>query len=116
MLFNKKGTVIKSYRTAYPDPLIIKKGERLTVGEKESEWTGWTWCTNAKGKSGWAPESYLSVKGDTAVSRCDYDATELTVAAGEKLTVLGEESGWVRAAKADGATGWVPRECVKFTD
>ena len=109
----EKYKVIKAWRTAYPDPLGIKKGQRLTVGEKDSEWQGWAWCTDNDGKSGWVPEAYLSVKENLAEALRDYDATELTVTVGEILTVLETESGWVWAVKEDGAAGWVPRECVE---
>ncbi len=57
--------VLSEYRSAYPDPLVVSAGEELTASEKESSWSGWIWCTNRDGKSGWVPESYVERTGDT---------------------------------------------------
>jgi len=113
---SKTCKIIKAYRSAYPDPLIIKSGETLTIGEKESEWDDWAWCTNASSKSGWVPEKYLEIKGGDAVAVCDYDATELTVTVGEELVILHEESGWAWAVNQNNQTGWVPLECVAMAE
>jgi len=114
MPLRKNCKVIKAYRSAYPDPLIIKAGEVLTVEKKESEWAGWTWCVNKQGKSGWAPNSYLEINGDSCTALHDYDATELTIAVGEELTVLNEESGWFWCKNKEDCTGWVPVDCVEL--
>ncbi|MBN1218919.1 MAG: SH3 domain-containing protein [Anaerolineae bacterium] len=100
--------VISAYQAAYPDPLVIKVGEKLTVGEKESEWSGWLWCTNQDGKSGWVPEKYVEHKGDIGVARFDYDATELSVDIGQELIIDCEESGWIWCTNQQGLQGWVP--------
>jgi len=110
----KKARVAKPYESAYPDPLKLKKGEKLTAEKKESEWRGWLWCTDSKGISGWVPEVYLRVDGDTAVMLNDYDATELTVRPGDRLTILKEEGGWYLCLDADGRRGWVPMENVEL--
>ena len=47
--------VISNYDSAYPDPLVFRKGDMLKIGTKTSEWPGWVWCTNENGKSGWIP-------------------------------------------------------------
>jgi uncharacterized protein YgiM (DUF1202 family) len=111
---SKKGKVINTYRSAYPDPLIIKTGEVLSVEERESEWAGWTWCVNKNGKAGWVPERYLEFSGDSCKALHDYDATELSVAVGEVLTVLNEESGWAWCENKNGRTGWVPADCIEI--
>lgn len=102
--------VISAYRAAYPDPLVIHAGEVLAVGEKESEWSGWIWCTNRSGKSRWVPEVYVDRKGDTCVALCDYDATELSVRVGEELVAGQEAAGWLWCTNREGQRGWVPKE------
>ncbi len=110
------GRVIKAYQAAYPDPLIVKSGEKLIIGEKESEWPGWVWCTNARGKSGWVPKEYLESYGGFERARCDYDATELTVVAGERLSIHKIESGWAWCENEYHQSGWVPLEGIKMTE
>ncbi|MEW5924844.1 MAG: SH3 domain-containing protein [Candidatus Zixiibacteriota bacterium] len=106
--------VIKAYRSAYPNPLKLKKNDRIRTGEKESEWPGWIWCTDQKNISGWVPESYIQMDGNDAVMLYDYDATELTVNPGDELLIINEEVGWYWCLDQTGDCGWVPKENVKI--
>lgn len=99
---------IKAYRCAYPDPLRLRTGERVTLLDRQGEWPGWVFCVDASGKEGWVPESYLYREGDQGILRCDYDATELTVAVGDRLAVERDEAGWLWCADAGEHRGWVP--------
>jgi uncharacterized protein YgiM (DUF1202 family) len=98
----KPARAVKAWHTIYPNPLTFRAGEALTLGKRDTEWSGWVWCTNAAGQSGWAPEAYAGV------ARRDYTARELELHEGETVTLLDEESGWFWAQAADGRTGWVP--------
>ncbi|MFW9773963.1 MAG: SH3 domain-containing protein [Candidatus Thorarchaeota archaeon] len=114
---NKKHCkVISNYKSPFPNPLIIKKGDKLQIIEKESEWSGWIWCISEKGAEGWVPINYLDIQGNSAQSLRDYDATELTVAVGEELLIEDQESGWIWASNKAGKKGWVPLDNVKITD
>lgn len=108
----EKCRVSLAYETAYPDPLIIKTGEKLIVGQNDTQWPGWVWCTNQSGKSGWMPASYLDRTGNQGVARRDYDATELSASAGEELVVGYEESGWIWCTNRLGQSGWIPLDNV----
>ncbi|MBN1211801.1 MAG: SH3 domain-containing protein [candidate division Zixibacteria bacterium] len=116
MTHKKTCRVIKAYRSAYPDPLIIKAGEVLTIENRESEWAGWTRCINKNGKDGWIPDSCLETRGNKATALRDYDATELTVDHGEELIVVNKEAGWFWCENQDGQTGWVPGECLEMIE
>ena len=105
--------VIKSYRSAYPDPLCLRQGERLRCERRQSEWPGWVWCSDTSGREGWVPEGWVKVEGDHCVLQRDYDATELTVEVGEDLAGVFEESGWAWVRNAQGAEGWVPLDCLE---
>jgi len=105
--------VVAAYRSPYSDPLVLTKGERLAIGEKESPWPGWVWCMDGEGKSGWVPEAYVRRRGGACTMRRDYDATELSVEVGEELIAGEEESGWVWCTNREGQCGWVPRENVE---
>lgn len=106
--------VIKAYKSAYSDPLVVKKGDELKKSDKESKWKGWLWCTNMSGKSGWVPESYLFKSGNKYTALCEYIATELSVNVGDILYVEKEESDWLLCIDSRGRRGWVPAEQVNF--
>ena len=101
-------------------PVAGRAGERRVATARVEEWRetpGWTWrwCRDGQGREGWAPESLLAVAGDMATLREDYDARELTVAVGERLTVERELAGWALCRTEDGARGWVPLACLTPT-
>ncbi|HEQ98090.1 MAG TPA: hypothetical protein ENO22_01970 [candidate division Zixibacteria bacterium] len=112
----KKAKVAKSYKSAYPDPLILRSGQKLRTEEKESEWPGWTWCVDDDGRAGWVPSSYLQITENTARAITDYNANELTVDIGDELQLLEEESGWYWCENSNGERGWVPAECISDID
>ncbi len=110
----KKAKVKANYMSSSLDPLFVMKGESLVVAYESEEWPGWIWCINEEGKSGWAPISYLEIKGESAVAKQEYDAMELTVRTGDELTILHEESGWCWCAFGEDEKGWVPTENLDF--
>lgn len=110
----KKARVKANYTSSSLDPLYIVKGEPLVVAYESEEYPGWIWCINNDGKSGWAPISYLEITENSATAKQDYDASELTVRAGDKLTVLGEESGWCWCELSEDEKGWVPIENLEL--
>jgi hypothetical protein len=103
----RKCKVVKGCQSAYTEPFKVRRGEVLTAGETESEWPGRVWCTNRRGKSRWVPETYLRRQGQDWIALRDYDATELTVRAGEDLVAGEEVSGWVWSTNQEGQSGWV---------
>jgi diadenosine tetraphosphate (Ap4A) HIT family hydrolase len=107
--------VIFNYQSAYAQPLAVHTGEKLGVGKRKSKWSGWVWCTNQKGQSGWVPERYVERSGNSCTTRCDYDASELSVHTGEELIVGREESGWIWCTNQKGQSGWVPAENMELT-
>ncbi len=111
---SRYGLVVKPHKSNFPDPLILSNGEMLTTSSRKSEWPGWIWCTTSEGNSGWVPEKYLTLKGDKAEVRCDYDATELDVSSGEKLEIFYEEADWAWCASSKGDKGWVPLENIQL--
>jgi hypothetical protein len=107
-----KCRVARAYNPAYPDPFVLKMNDLVRVGDEESRWPGWLWCTDEDGRSGWVPESYLQIQRDIARVLCDYDARELTVTMGQELEIVGEESGWLLCRTCQGEIGWIPRDNV----
>ncbi len=111
----KTGRVISVYQKAYADPIRMKAGDELSIGAKESEWPGWIWCTSRDGKSGWVPAKYVDRQSNTGVALYDYDARELSVSAGQVLSLGQAESGWVWCTNPEGQSGWIPLECIDLT-
>ncbi|MFH1312316.1 MAG: SH3 domain-containing protein [Candidatus Eisenbacteria bacterium] len=96
------------YQSAYPDPLRLRAGDEVKVADKKSEWPGWLWCSDSNGNAGWIPGLYVERSGDTGALLVDYDATELTVEAGDEVEVLKTQNGWAWCRKPDGRYGWLP--------
>jgi len=112
----KRCRVIKNYKAAYPNPLILDKGETVTIEDRESKWPGWVWVISQTGTAGWIPARIVEQEG--AIGRIieHYNATELTVRAGTELTFSREESGWLWCTTPEGNSGWVPQENVEIIE
>jgi hypothetical protein len=104
---------VKEHRPESGDPLVATKGERLRFERRPTAWKGWVWCTSPSGKSGWAPEPWLTVEGEFCVFTRDYDATELSLNVGQEVRGDLSASEWVRVCDEEGKTGWVPLECLE---
>ena len=110
----QRAIVTHAYTTSYPEPLRLTQGARVDIGDRESEWPGWLWCTAADGTQGWVPASWLKRTGATGILLRDYDATELTAPKGETVAVLSAEAGWYWCRTDDGRVGWLPAEHLKM--
>jgi len=73
----------------------------------------WLWCIADTGKQGWVPETYLEHDGERGTCLRAYSAWELTVAAGDAVAVLDEESGWCWVEAESGELGWIPASCLE---
>jgi hypothetical protein len=116
----KRCRVVKAHRRTYPDPLVVKEGDELTLVEKDEDYPGWIWCTDKNEKSGWVPEEFLEIDDEsegeekTDTINRDYTALELNAAEGEPLNILEEVAGWVFCKNREGEKGWVPSENVEL--
>ena len=98
------------------DALVVSKGETLRFERMATEWVGWLWCITDGGRTGWVPEAWVEIEGDTCVMLREYDATELAVAIGDEVTGDLIESGWVHVRNDQGRTGWVPERVLVRVD
>ena len=94
--------VVADYRAAYPDPIVMKIGERLRVGDRDEDNEAWVWCTGESGKAGWVPAAYVLPDVEAGTALRDYSAPESSV-----------RTGWVGARDERGRFGWVPLENVE---
>lgn len=86
--------VIETYESAYPEPIRVSEGDRVTIEERATDWDGWLWCIDTNGRAGWIPEIYVEKRNAAWVSLEDYVARELTVVPGDALTSYTTVSGW----------------------
>jgi len=103
--------IIKNHKSSFPDPIIIKKGEKVSVGREYSEdpnWPNWIECESLEGKKGWVPKQCLSISSDTGTALCDYSANELNVKIGDEIIVYKLLNGWAWSQNSKGEYGWVP--------
>jgi len=108
--------VIKNYTSAFPEPLILKKGENLRVENKKSEWSGWIWSITEKGDKGWVPENHVKIHGNIVEIIKDYNATEITAVKGQIFQVEKEESEWVWVSSENGEFGWIPQKNIEIIE
>ena len=107
--------VVRAHEPDHADRFVLTKGETVSFERKQTAWNGWLWCSKPTGESGWVPESWVKLQGNTCVVQYDYNALELAVQPGETLDAVLTESGWLLAISSTGTTGWVPLECVEVT-
>jgi len=115
----RKCRVTKEYQAEFSDPIAIEAGEAFAVSERTSAWENnpawiWVWCTDQRERSGWVPKNTIQMDADdqTGTTRAAYKAIELTVTAGQELTIDHEESGWFWCRNQQGKRGWVPSSHV----
>lgn len=110
MTLSYEATIIDAHQRSYETAIQLIKGHKVTI-TKQDMWDDthlWLWCVSDDNQEGWVPDSYLSIEGKTALALCDYDAMELTVKEGEKVTVITELNGWCLSRNAAGEQGWIP--------
>jgi hypothetical protein len=77
-----------AHRIPARQPLRPAIGDRVEVGQRDTEWPEFVFVTAEQG-SGWVPARHLSTSSGTAVLTTSYDTTELHV--GDLLEVLAED-------------------------
>ena len=109
--------VVKEYKSNYPDPIILRKGEKVRLGEAydgPEDWPGWLFCYKPDAShGGWVPEQLIIKDGTYGLLKENYSAAELDVVTGERLRAVNELNGWVWCIDEAGAEGWVPKNCLE---
>jgi hypothetical protein len=105
--------VIEDNEPTYLDPITLNRGDVLSVGEEDSEYPGWIWCENQKGKCGWVPDDCIESSGEVSRAKYDYSAVELSARVGERLFPIESKYGWVLCSNSDGERGWLPLTKVR---
>lgn len=104
-------SVIKDYRSPYPDPIVFQKGEKVKAGQEfkeDPDWKNWIWCEGKSNKKAWVPKQHIDIHGMNGILNKEYNAMELSVQVGEKLVVYEIVNGFGMSEKINGMRGWVP--------
>lgn len=109
---------IQEYENSNEDPIELKIGDSVILGEKSDDngdWANWIYCiSNRTKKAGWTPVQILQIDAETGVATADYIAKEMTVSVGDILIGDNELNGWLWCIReADGESGWVPQNCLE---
>lgn len=108
--------VTSPYQRVYDDPIVMQAADEIRVEREDEEGPGWWWCVHPDGRSGWVFETFFERDGPRGVALRDYSALELTVDAGEDLTLHELAGGWYWATNIQGKSGWVPAEKVELQE
>jgi len=112
--------VQESRETPYSKPIVLIKGEVVTVGEEYKEkalWPGWIWC-ETDNKKCWVPFQIIEKKDkNLGILKEDYIATELNVETGDIIEAERELNGWVWGKRlGNNQFGWVPIDILGQAD
>jgi hypothetical protein len=105
------------YERPYADPISLKAGDRMLIDTgktKETDILGWSWCTGPDLRQGWVPNGWITHQSGGAQIVRDFNALELTLKVGDRVTLHYSESGFVFVTHEDGRTGWVPDACLQL--
>jgi hypothetical protein len=111
--------VIKEYKSPYPVSLPFRKGEEVEVGsefKEDLDWKDWIWCEANSNRKAWVPKQFVEINGKKGTFNRDYNALELSVHAGEKLSVYEIVNGFGMSEKTNGMRGWVPMRNLQIDE
>ncbi len=111
----KSYRVVQAHTSNYPNPIRLRQGERIHIGEKyegSEAWDRWYFCENEAGIQGWVPEQIFTrslANATEGVATEAYDAFEMNAVPGDQVIALRELNGWIWCLReADGQQGWLP--------
>ncbi|GLT16854.1 hypothetical protein GCM10007938_06310 [Vibrio zhanjiangensis] len=109
-----KYIVITGHKSNYPNPIEFHIGDKVTIGEMDTEFEGWIRTTTSNGNVGWAPIQYIDFDVSSAVGTAnqDYSARELDTVVGERVILICELNEWCLVRNQDGLVGWVPAQTL----
>lgn len=113
-----KAIIIKSYERQYLNPIVLDIGDKVLLGNEETEekWKGWIWA-ESKNNSGWIPRQIIEFSSDqkSGIISKKYSAQELSVQKYDSVVIIESLNGWVWVKNIlTNEEGWIPSECVSI--
>ncbi len=104
----QRARVTEQHRAPDRPAIRVQAGERVTLGDRDSEWPDFVWTALASGLGGWVPSALFDAERGQASALQDYDTRELDADPGDELVLHRELAGWWWAENARGEAGWIP--------
>jgi len=105
--------VTQAHRAPDRPAIQVQAGDRVTLGDRDTEWPQFVWTALASGLGGWVPSALFDAERGQASALQDYDTRELDVAVGEIVTLHEQMADWWWATNANGDSGWIPARAVE---
>lgn len=112
----RQARVVLPHRAPDRPAIQVQAGERVTLGDRDTEWPQFVWTALASGLGGWAPSALFDAERGQASALQDYDTRELDVAVGDVVTLHQELAGWWWATNAGGDSGWIPARALEIIE
>lgn len=112
----RRARVIAQHRAPERPSIKVASGDRVTLGDRDSEWPEFVWTALASGLGGWIPSTLFDAERGEASALDDYDTQELDADMGEELVLHREHAQWWWAQNAVGKLGWVPARALEIVD
>jgi SH3-like domain-containing protein len=107
-----KARIRLEYQVEYQNPIQVKAGERVHVGQADDDYPGWLWSRATDGREGWVPVELLSGERPLATALVDYSAKELAVQIGDEVEIEEVRHGWALVRNTQGEVGWIPESQI----
>jgi hypothetical protein len=116
-----KYIVTEKHETEFPDPMVLKCNEKVSLGEEynaNGDWPNWIYCTKPDGSNkGYVPKQIIKRENDYGIIMEDYSANELNVKEGDIIEEIKELNGWKWSRNINtNEIGWIPVKKVKLLE
>ena len=117
-----KYIVKENHRTEFPNPIILKEGEKVITGKTSEEtigetsydenWKDWVFCTKLDNSNeGWVPKQIIKIENNFGIIIEDYSAKEFVIDEGTIVEGIKELNGWLLSEnKNTNEIGWIPMD------
>jgi gamma-glutamylcyclotransferase (GGCT)/AIG2-like uncharacterized protein YtfP len=104
---------VRAHTASFECSPKVFTGERVTCIREDARHPGWFFGQDARGVEGYFPLDWFTVdaEGAQAIARFDYDAAELSLAAGCRVEVEQTAGSWSLVRSGE-QRGWIPTACL----
>ena len=112
----RRARVVQQHRAPDRPAIQVQAGDRVTLGERDTEWPEFVWTSLASGLGGWIPSPLFDADTGEASALEAYDTRELNADVGDELQLHREQAQWWWATNASGDSGWIPARAVEMIE
>ncbi len=106
-------TVKTPHARSFETAPVVEAGDRVAFIRFDPKNSAWFFGRDRHGIEGYFPAQWFAIDEGTnsASATRPYDASELTVAIGDRVEPVEKYGAWLLARSSHG-TGWIPLDCV----